>query len=112
MREVMEVDMQQSRLRHLDKTAQRRLDMLEIVETVRADQVDDEMRAGETLAVALDEEIRALVGRCELTGRGRLHFLRIDRKLKHIGLKKGIGFGHFATPQPVDRKSTRLNSSH
>ena len=59
----MQMDVQQRRLRHIDAAPQRRFDMRKIVQTARADQVDDEMRAGKTLAVALDEEIRALVGR-------------------------------------------------
>ena len=61
-REMVEVDVEKRRLRHLDATAERRLDMGEIVQTARADQVDDQMRAGKALAVALDEEIGALVG--------------------------------------------------
>ena len=55
--------MQQRRLRHLDATPQRRFDMLKIVEPARADQVDDEMRAGKALAVALDEEVLSFIGR-------------------------------------------------
>jgi len=59
----MEVDVQERCLRHLDATPERRLDMREIVQTARADQVDDQMRAGKALAVALDEEVLSFIGR-------------------------------------------------
>src|SRR3546814_7675552 len=54
-REMMQVDVQQRRLGRLDAFAQSVLDVGEIVDALGAPKVDDKMRSGETLAVALNK---------------------------------------------------------
>src|SRR3546814_18116476 len=56
-REMMQVDVQQRRLGRLDAFAQSVLDVGEIVDALGAPKVDDKMRSGETLAVALNKEV-------------------------------------------------------
>src|SRR3546814_2425469 len=60
-REMMQVDVQQRRLGRLDAFAQSVLDVGEIVDALGAPKVDDKMRSGETLAVALNKEVLALL---------------------------------------------------
>ena len=59
-REVVQVDVQQRGVGGLYGLAERRLDMGELVEPFGADQVQDQMGAGEALAVALDKEVLAV----------------------------------------------------
>src|SRR3546814_16379834 len=58
---MMQVDVQQRRLGRLDAFAQSVLDVGEIVDALGAPKVDDKMRSGETLAVALNKEVLALL---------------------------------------------------
>lgn len=56
-REMVEVAMQKRRPSHVHATLQRRLDVFEIVDVFRAEQIDDQMVAGVADTIALDEEV-------------------------------------------------------
>src|SRR3546814_16202310 len=58
---MMQVDVQQRRLGRLDAFAQSVLDVGEIVDALGAPKVDDKMRSGETLAVALNKNVLSLL---------------------------------------------------
>ena len=64
---MVQVDVQQRRLRGIHAAAQRRLDQIDVVEAFGPVQIDDEMHAGATHAVAHGEMILALLGRRRLT---------------------------------------------
>ena len=56
-REVMQVDVQERCARHLHASLERALDVLQIIEPSGAEQIHDEVGAGEPNAIALDEEV-------------------------------------------------------
>ena len=58
---MMQVNVQQRRPRGIDAASQRRLDQIDVVEPLRAMQVDDEMHAGATHAIARREMVYALI---------------------------------------------------
>jgi hypothetical protein len=60
---MMEVNMEQCCARGLDATPQCRFDMVDVVKTLGAVQVDDQVDAGAADAVAGGEMIERLVGR-------------------------------------------------
>src|ERR1700687_5210070 len=59
--EVMQMDMQERRACRLDAAAQRGLDVVDVVEVLRFVEVDDQMHAGATYAVADGEIILAIL---------------------------------------------------
>ena len=61
--EMMQVDMQQRRARRVDAAAQRRLDVIDVVEALGVVEVDDQMHAGAAHAVAVGEMILAILRR-------------------------------------------------
>ena len=80
----MQMDVQQGCARYLHAPLERRLDVLEIIETTGTEQIHDEVGAGEAHPVALDEEVLPVVVR-----NLRIVFVRYMRSYTTIFLLGG-----------------------
>ena len=61
--EVMQMDMQERRACRLNAAAQRGLDVIDVIEVLRLVEIDDQMHAGATYAVADGEMILTILHR-------------------------------------------------